>query len=229
MQIDLRFGDQLSAICVLPVIFDVPILRLDKLIWRFILRFKLLVIYRFFLFQRWQCMGILSKPDMSRIQSMERASHERERTSSLVTVPRRRRCSLIGFAFSDDIKSGNGPANCRSETPAPLGVSLHCCQNTVADLHRMSRCWHAPSFVVDPAALYSIRYAFFPPFIPLCRRRAAARPRTPVQGRINQSSEFRLFPSTFNAVREQRETSAKRVRYMISRVISESHYILGVS
>ena len=32
MQIDLRFGDQLSAICVLPVIFDVPILRLDKLI-----------------------------------------------------------------------------------------------------------------------------------------------------------------------------------------------------
>jgi len=97
--------------------------------------------------------------------------------------------------------------------PRPLGTSMHCCQNTVADLDRMSRHWHAPCCTLDLPSFLS--------FIPLCRRR----PRPPtlvLVGKNNlSSSEFLPFPASNVHIQCSSHTAGEQSDpSTISRVIS---------
>jgi len=139
-----------------------------------------------------------------------RASDHHHSSRSLVIAVVVVVARLIGLAFSDDIKSGNGPGNFRRHRAC---TSLYCCQNTVAVLDRMSRRWHAP-------CLY---YAFFPLFILLCRRATL----NPCLGKkIVRMFSFPVCASVFSGVRTVREQSEQST---ISCVINESYYIAGVS
>lgn len=129
--------------------------------------------------------------------------------------------ALIGFAFSDDIKSGNGPGNCRCRCAR--------CRIVAKTLSLISTVCHAAG--TRPAASSTCSTTrVLPSFILLCHRRVVVRdlePRLgkkqPVVGNFSSPVCHSVRPSIFNAVREQSDRSA------ISRVISESHYILGVS